>query len=218
MSPGVNIAALVFDLGNVIVGIDFDRVFRAWGDHAGVPAHEIKAAFSFDAAYCAHERGELSIIEYCRSLRATLGLSISDRQLIDGWSKIFTGAVPGVAALLSRVDRSVPRYIFSNSNQTHYCQWIHEYATLLKDFRRVFVSSELGCRKPESVAFNRVLSAIEVSPERVMFFDDTKENADAALRLGMVSVQVRSLRDIETGLAKAGLIPRADQLSTTRSR
>lgn len=35
----------IFDLGNVIVDIDFNRVLGAWSDFSRVPAGDVKAEF-----------------------------------------------------------------------------------------------------------------------------------------------------------------------------
>ena len=194
------IRALLFDLGGVIVEIDFNRVFEIWGAHAGVPAAVIRSRFSPDAAYQAHERGEISAAGYFDTLRKTLAIRISDAQFSAGWNAIFVGEVPGIGVLLRQARESVPLYAFSNSNAQHYAYWAREYAATLSNFQKVFVSCELGRRKPEPEAFAAVASAIGTSYENILFFDDTDENVESARRLGMQAVHVRSIADIQNAL------------------
>ena len=59
----------------------------------------------------------------------------------------------------------------------------------------------MGLRKPEPAAFAAIASAIDVPLERILFFDDTRANADAARAVGMQAVHVRSLADIAKGIA-----------------
>ena len=79
---GAELDALVFDLGNVLLPIDFGRAFASWGEAAGIPASTLEQRFSFDEAYCAHERGELDASGYFARLRGTLGVALSDAQLL----------------------------------------------------------------------------------------------------------------------------------------
>jgi FMN phosphatase YigB (HAD superfamily) len=43
------IGAILFDLGNVLIDIDFFRCARLWSDHAGIPAHVLASRFRIDA-------------------------------------------------------------------------------------------------------------------------------------------------------------------------
>ncbi len=220
MHPETEIEALLFDLGNVIVGVDFDRVFRSWSRDAGISLAEIKCAFTPDSAYRAHERGEIDAPEYFAALRNSLGIQLSDIQFKTGWDRIFTGEMPGMRKLLGRLTGEVPRYVLSNSNKLHQARWTREYAHILASFDSVFVSSEIGHRKPEPEAFTTVAAAIGIAPERIMFFDDALENTGAAKRIGMTAVHVQSTEDVERALSRCGLITpeAADQGIATKSR
>jgi len=197
-----DIRALLFDLGGVIVDIDFNRVFAIWSEHSGVPAAVIRSRFSFDESYRAHERGEIAAGAFFDSLRTALGIRISDAQFRAGWNAIFGGEIAGIRGLLEQAKQLVPLYAFSNSNAEHYAYWAREYAATLSNFQKVFVSCELGRRKPEPEAFAAVASAIGVPFANILFFDDTDENVESATRLGMRAVRVKSPADIESALGE----------------
>lgn len=48
----------IFDLGNVIVDIDFNRVLGAWSDLTRIPLATLKQHFTIGEAFHQHERGE----------------------------------------------------------------------------------------------------------------------------------------------------------------
>ncbi len=50
----------IFDLGNVIVDIDFNRVLGVWSDLSRVPLANLKQSFTMGEAFQQHERGEIS--------------------------------------------------------------------------------------------------------------------------------------------------------------
>ena len=192
--------ALLFDLGGVVIEADFDRVFARWAAHAQQHLDTIKAKFAFDSFYERHERGEIDASAYFASLRTSLGIDISDTQFVDGWNAVFVREVPGIAALLQRAKEKVALYAFTNTNPTHQQAWSQRYAEVLSLFDTVFVSSELGKRKPEPEAFHAVAAAIGVKLPRIVFFDDLLENVEGARAIGMQAVHVRSLADIAGSL------------------
>jgi len=188
--------AALFDLGGVVLEIDFNRMFARWAECSGEEPETIRTRFAFDAFYARHERGEIQAREYFASLRFSLRIDLSDAQFAGGWTAIYVGEIPGVARLLRSLKDQVPLYAFTNSNTTHMQVWANAYADTLRSFRRVFVSSEMGMRKPEPEAFAAISAAIGVSLDRILFFDDTRENVEGALAVGMQAVHVRSIEDI----------------------
>jgi glucose-1-phosphatase len=99
-------------------------------------------------------------------------------------------------ALLRTLSPRVPTYLFSNTNPAHYQLWSVRYAEALRPLRRRFISCEMGLRKPEPEAFEHVAREIGVPLERLLFLDDTEANLEAARRLGVKTVLVRSPEDV----------------------
>ena len=199
----MSVEALLFDLGGVVIEIDFGRAFASWAAASGTPAETIRGRFSFDEPYERHERGEITGAEYFAALRASLGVDLSDADLAAGWNAIYLAEVPGIRLLLRTLEGRLPLYAFTNSNVTHQAFWAVRYADILKPFRKVFVSSEMGLRKPEPAAFAHIAAEIGVRLDRILFFDDTRVNVDGARAIGMPAVLVRSLEDVATALDAA---------------
>ena len=194
--------AIVFDLGGVLLEVDFGRVFAAWAECAGVSPESIRARYRMDAPYEQHERGEITARQYFASLRNSLGLALSDAQFEAGWNEVVRGEIPGVGELLAQAAQRLPLYVFSNTNAMHYAHWGPSHAGLLKMFRRLFMSHEIGLRKPEARAFEYIGAEIGVGLPNILFFDDTPENVHAARALGMQAVLVRGMDDMREVLAK----------------
>ena len=192
----------MFDLGGVVFGIDFENAFSQWAKCAGVPVETLKSRYCIDAWYEQHERGEIGAAEYFDALRDTLGITIPDEQLAAGWNAIFQEESAEVFELFQRLSSRIPIYAFSNSNVAHQEFWERKYVKTLGLFREVFVSCDLGLRKPEAVAFRHVTASIGSEPENILFFDDTRENVDAARDIGMSAIQVRSITDIRTNVTE----------------
>jgi glucose-1-phosphatase len=199
------VEALLFDFGGVLVEIDFDLAFTHWARCAGCEPEAVRSRFLMDEAYARHETGALDVAGYFDSLRTRLGIDIPDEDFARGWHAIFVREVPGIIPLLDRLGRQRPLYLFSNTNPSHYEFVSSRFSELLGKFDRIFLSSSLGRRKPEPAAFHAVAQAIDVPPERVLFFDDTPVNVEGALAVGMHAVLVQSFDDIVNALRDCGL-------------
>jgi len=194
--------ALLFDLGRVVIDIDFNLAFAKWAEYACCDQAVIAQRFSHDDAYKRHERGEIDADEYFTTLRLALGVEISNAQLRDGWNAIFVGEMPGISRLLTDVARRFPLYVLSNSNREHESCWSKRFTGVLRHFREIYVSSTIGRRKPEADAYNYVVRAIGISAERIAFFDDVLENVDAARACGLQAFQVKSTADVANAVAR----------------
>ena len=192
-----DIDALLFDFGGVLVEIDFDRVLARWAQLAGVAFAQVKQRFDHGEAYQRHERGEIDAAAYFESLRASLGIALSDADFADGWKRVFGPEIARTVALLPRLAARIPIHLFSNTNRTHHRYWSARYEGALRPLGRRFVSPEMGLRKPERESFEHVARALGVPPGRILFFDDTAANIEGAHGAGMPAVRVRSPADVE---------------------
>lgn len=195
----------MFDLGGVVIDIDFGRVLRAWAARAGCDPALLRERFTVDEAYLQHERGELPASGYFAAVRRSLGLDLSDEEFIAGWNDIYLGPVAGVPEMLTTAARHYPLFAFSNTNPTHQRVWSTQFASELASFRSVFTSSEIGLRKPDLAAFTAVAEQAGFAPRNIVFFDDTAENVTGARAAGLQAVLVRSAHDVRTALLRVGV-------------
>lgn len=204
LSPGAA-DALLFDLGRVVLDIDFNRTLACWAAHAGCEVAHLVDRFSRDEIYRRHETGEISDAEFFAALRASLGIGLSDAQLLEGWNAIFAGEMPGIAPLLARAAKRLPLYAFSNTNAAHVEHFSQAYAGVLGHFREMFLSSAIGLRKPDAAAYDHVVKAIGAPAARIVFFDDLAENIEGARARGLTAVHVTSSGDVAAALAELGI-------------
>jgi putative hydrolase of the HAD superfamily len=192
--------ALLFDLGGVVMALDWDRVFAAWAAASGANAGDLRARYSFDVPYQRHERGEIGELEYYQALRRSLGIDIDDKAWAEGWGALFVDEITPTVELIARVKDRIPVYAFSNSNPAHERMWSKRFERALGHFRNVFVSSALGARKPERVAFEKIAARIGVPMHETLFFDDTLENVEGARAAGLQAVHVKGPQDVRDAL------------------
>jgi glucose-1-phosphatase len=204
LTPGAA-DALLFDLGRVVLDIDFNRVLACWAGHAGCEPARLAGRLVPDDNFKRHERGEISDAEFFAGLRGSLGIDVPDAQFLEGWNAIFTGEIPDMSRHLARAAQRLPLYAFSNTNRPHVEHFSVAYASVLGHFREIFLSSSIGLRKPDAAAYDHVVKAIGVPASRIVFFDDSAENIEGARKRGLQAVHVKSQDAVANALTALGL-------------
>jgi glucose-1-phosphatase len=206
---GERIEALLFDLGRVIIDIDTACVHARWAELSGVPVADIerrsRERVAGSEAFHRYERGQISDAEFFAHVRRALDVDLTDAQIEDGWNNIFVGEIAGIRPVLARAQLSLPLYGFSNTNAAHQACWSARYSDLLAPFRKIYVSNELGARKPEGAAFQAVAADMGLAPQRILFFDDMAANIAGAEASGLRAVPVTAVADIERALSDLAL-------------
>lgn len=198
--------AVLFDLGGVLLTIDWERAFATWAPHSRLPAAHLRERFSFDEAFHRHETGHLPDEGYFAHLRHVLELECEPQQVRAGFDAILAGEIEQTVQMLDAIRERVPCYAISNTNASHVAQMQRGFPGFLDRFARVFTSHEIGHRKPHPESFGHVLRAIGVPPAEVLLFDDLEPNIEAAAALGLQAVRVTSPADVRQALVARGLL------------
>jgi len=194
------IKALLFDLGGVVLTVDFGKVFRSWAKLSPLDEVQISSRFKVDATYEQHERGLIDASVFFEHQRRTLQLTGSDDELARGWNAIFETEITQSIDAIDTVRSRLPVYGFSNTNRTHQLYWEKHFPRVHATFEKMYVSSEIGLRKPDAEAFHYILNDISVQPEELLFFDDSIENIEGASKLGIQTVLVKGPDSVVSAL------------------
>ncbi len=204
LTPG-SADALLFDLGRVVLDIDFARATAVWARHGKSTPEEMTKRFKSDEALRHYESGKIDEATYFAGLRKMLGVDITHKQLLEGWNAIFIGEMPGIAPLLARAAKRLPLYALSNTNPPHIAHFSKIHADVLGHFRQLYLSSSIGLLKPDAAAYDHVVKAIGAPASRVVFFDDLADNIAGARAYGLTAVHVKSSEDVANALAALGI-------------
>ena len=198
--------AVLFDLGGVVLDIDFARALAAWAPHSRLRPEQLRAAFAFDEPFQHHETGRLDDDTYFGHLRLALQLECGLDEVRSGFNAILIGEITETVQVLQALRERVPCYAISNTNPSHVAHMESAFPGLLARFTHVFTSHEIGHRKPQRQAFEHVLRAIGLPAPEVLLFDDLQPNVDAARALGLQAVLVTAPNDVRSALRARDLL------------
>lgn len=181
----------IFDMGNVIIDIDFKRVLGVWSHLSGTPLATLTERFSMGEVFQKHERGEISDEQFAADLCHEMGIALSFEQFSAGWQAIFIGLRPEVITVFKKLREEGHRVVvLSNTNRLHLDFWPHHYPEIEANTDAMYLSQNLGMRKPEPEIFQHVLEKEGFSAGEAVFFDDVVENIEAARAAGIEAVWV----------------------------
>jgi glucose-1-phosphatase len=198
------LAALAFDLGNVLIQVDHLRFCRGLGELAGLPPREIYAAVFQSGLESGYDCGRLSSREFHRRLQARFGLDLPFPRFRELWNGIFD-PLEDMQEVVARLARRYPLYLLSNTNPLHFLYLRKRFPSLLKHFRALILSYRVGSCKPAAAIFQALLREAGLPPARILYIEDKEDFVAAARTHGLTAWIFVSPQDFKERLRVAGL-------------
>lgn len=199
ISKDSSIRALLFDLGGVLYRIDHALTRAAFGRLEYTPEFSLSAQHPlFDDYDC----GRIETLAFLEQLRSIFGIHGTDAELTAAWNAMLLGIISANVGLVATLHGQLPMYLLSNINDLHYRAIETECAVLFGKFDRIFLSYEMGLRKPSPAIYQRVLHETGHSPAELLFIDDAPQNIAAASDLGISTLHCSHPEMLPEELAK----------------
>lgn len=184
---------IVFDLGAVILNIDFQRTIDAF---IALGVKNFDAIFSatlqselfdqLDKGLITPERFRSELISFC-------GRNLSVAEFNAAWNAMILDFPEERIHYVRKLREQYSLFLLSNTNAIHHTV----YNSLLSEhygisdiselFDKAYLSFQIGMRKPDLKIFQYVLDENNLIPEETLYIDDNEENVIAARKLGIHS-------------------------------
>ena len=200
------VEAVIFDLGRVLVDYAWEQPLSEAARRMRVPASGIKEKLFAEDLFFDFERGRVTSVEFHARFQQALGGSIPFEEFLALWNSIFTGEIAPTLALAEalRAGRAVRVAVLSNTNELHSACMRGRFPWLAR-WEHVYLSNEIGQRKPDAAAYAHVLDRLGVPAARAAFVDDVRANVEAARALGLHGILAESPQAVADGLARLGV-------------
>ena len=196
---------LLFDLGGVLMDFaGFDELAQFM---PGAPGRsEIRDQWIRCEAVRRFERGELPCDQFATSVIEELEIDLSPSDFLRNFVEWAREPSPDAISLLRRLGSDYRIAALSNANELHTPLHRKRFKAVIETF---YFSDEIGAVKPDRTIFEHVIRDLDVSPDRIAFFDDTPVNVEAARGAGIEAFDVDGLDALEARLHTLGIIGRA---------
>lgn len=202
----VSYDAIIFDLGGVILNLDYHKTFLAFKKYIGESDEDVFLGKEKQLSiFSDYEVGKISttdfIFEFNKYYRVNLDLETFARC----WNAMILNIPLERIKLLQKL-RSQGKKIFllSNINEIHEFAVEEQFRTLGLDFsffslfNKVYYSHHARMRKPNSDFFELVLRENSLKKESTLFIDDSIQHIHGAGHVGIDAYHLKKTDSLET--------------------
>ena len=181
---------IVFDLGGVLVDLDFKAAINGLQKAGFANVKEQLQAFDREGIFQKFELGEISADEFRSAIRENSTVSLTDEEVDGLWNAMLLEVPREKLELILHLRGKYMVYLLSNTNSIHWdyvCKNAFNYRGFRVNdyFEETFLSFEMHLAKPDKAIFEKVLEEANLLPEETLFIDDSEANCKAASELGI---------------------------------
>lgn len=204
MSRADEIDALLFDVGQVILGVDIQRAAQMLAASAGISPEEVIASIEADPVMRSFQEGRVRPEQWHQHLGEKLGLRLSFGEFCRAWNSALEGEPLLGREFFSRLNPRLRLALLSNTDPIHVKHFESQFE-IFSLFPVRLYSCELGLRKPSPGIYQRAIAASGAAAGRVLYVDDVKEFVEAGKRAGLQGYHHQRSAELIAYLSKRGL-------------
>lgn len=193
---------LIFDLGGVILNIDFQLTNKAFAELGVTDFPTLFSQFHADRLFEDLETGKVGNEAFLEAMRKHTGEHVSEQQIVDAWNAMLLDFPLQRLQLLQQLRQQYSMYLLSNTNAIHLeafnrsLMQTRGIPSLGVFFDKTYYSHLIGYRKPYKEAYQLILDEHGLNPAETLFIDDTLPNIEGAKAVGLQTVHLQSPRTI----------------------
>lgn len=190
--------SIIFDLGGVILNIDYSKTIEAFN------ALDIK---DFELAYTQAqqtglfddiETGKITESQFRDGIRKLTTGNITDMEIDNAWNSMLLDLPEKRLQVLSQLKKTHRLFLLSNTNVIHIKRLghilnrDHGLRNLDAFFEKVHYSHEMGLRKPDPAIFKKVIAEHDLNPSQTLFIDDSIQHVLGAKKTGLQAYHLKN--------------------------
>jgi epoxide hydrolase-like predicted phosphatase len=182
---------IIFDLGGVIINIDYNLTANAFEQMGISNFKELFSQAQQSHLFDLYEKGQISSAEFRIEIKKIIGHHYTDEAIDKAWNALLLDIPPNRLTLLDSVKTKYNTFLLSNTNDIHietfngYLKQTFGINNLENYFNKLYLSYKVGMRKPDAEIFELVLSENNLVPEETLFIDDSIQHIESAKKLGI---------------------------------
>jgi glucose-1-phosphatase len=186
-TPTITPRVAVFDLGKVLLDFDYHRVAEALSRRSDLSPVEVKAIIDQTPLLHRYESGGMTTEAFFEEVRRQIQYRGDFEEFSVVFGDIFAEIPEMVALHRSLRERSIPTFVFSNTNALAIAQ-VRLKFPFFSAFDGYVLSYEVGAMKPAAPIYEAVESLTGVNGPELLYIDDRPENIEAAVLRGWHAV------------------------------
>jgi HAD superfamily hydrolase (TIGR01509 family) len=188
---------IIFDLGAVIIDIDYNLTADAFRRLGLLHFDEIYSKAKQDHLFDRFEKGDMSDEEFRETVRKHIPHSVSDEQIDSAWNAMLKEVPEETFGLLEEIGKQKRIFLLSNTNRIHVRAFSkiierqYGFARFESLFEKAYYSCDIGMRKPDAEIFEFVLLQHGLKANETLFIDDSPQHVEGARNCGIFAFHLR---------------------------
>ena len=198
------IRALFWDVGGVLLTNAWDHTQRAQAlQHFQMDGEEFRDRH--EMVVSSFERGKITLDEYLDRTVFYRPRSFT-RDAFRDYIYSLSEPIAGMLPLAQSLSDSGKYFMGTINNESRELNNFRIEKFGLRNIFRLFVSScFVGLRKPEIGIYRLALELMQLPAEECCFIDDRALNLECAAKLGLHTIEMQTVEQVRTDLAKLGV-------------
>ena len=192
-----NIKAVVFDLGGVLIDIDYQKTIDAFIALGVENASDLYNQFDQSKLFEQYEKGQVSSETFISQLEQLTKRNIKKDNIIKAWNAMIGRFPQEKISFIHQIQSKIPCYLLSNTNDIHlkkvYANSNSDFESL---FRKCYYSHLIGKRKPDIATFQWLVDQIDFKASEILFIDDSPQHIKGAERAGLQTIYYENEEDL----------------------
>lgn len=185
------IKVIVFDLGNVLIPFDFNKIKIALNKVEPKMGERYTQIYEENSEYFKNfEKGLINESDFIIQNLTWLDNKLDGQNFCQIFSDIFTLNEKTIS-LLPKLEKHYRLILLSNTNSIHK-KFGWKKNEFLSHFEKLILSHEVGALKPENKIYNAVTDYTKENPESHLFIDDIKDYTEVAKNLGWDAIHFKN--------------------------
>jgi len=181
--------AIIFDLGAVILNINYQNTIDEFTKLGVKNAATFYSKKIQTDLFNQIETGMISSNEFLKALQTETN-NANIKQVEKAWNAMLIDLPEERLQLIKKLKKNHTIYLLSNTNVIHINAFKKQlgnkrWLAFIKLFDKIYLSHELGLRKPDVKIFEHVLKEQKLKAEEVFFIDDSPQHIAGAKKLGI---------------------------------
>ncbi len=204
------IKAIIFDIGGVVVIEPHDswkNIFSKLGPLVGISIDTLISKFKDNMVPL--QTGKITLLDFYKNLientnRNDLTPEKLLRKHLELYKKLSGHYDTNLINLIQKLKQNFKVACFTNT-EVEIAEF-HRERGLFNYFHRVFISTEIGLRKPNPKAYEHVIKELGIKPAEGIFIDNNREYVDAAEKVGLRGIVYVNIQKLAKELSKQSII------------
>ncbi|MFX1420395.1 MAG: HAD family hydrolase [Promethearchaeota archaeon] len=205
----MNIKAIVFDLGGVVLELDFSNFYNKIITQSPLNKPQTPIMLEFFRQSDMYHQGNMTDEDFYQLACDLLQVCMLDQsEFYDAFNSIIAGVNPEIIHLLKKL-RDSDQYkliALSNVNSSHWDYILNKKWDFIDYFDIFILSHEIHLVKPNPKIFEYVIKKAGCKAEKIIYIDDGVNNIRTANKLGFRGIKYTNSDELIEELKKYKVI------------